>query len=274
MGGKNKAPPAPDYAPVANASVEAARVAQETSREQLAWAREQAASIDPYIKNYLDAMTRESGTMVDNAHADRARYETVFQPIEDKFVQQANDWNSAARSDQRAGAAMADVRQAAESRRQSALASLESYGIDPSQTRFQALDLGTRVQEAAAVAAAGTQSRLQSEATGLALQGEAINIGKGYPGQVAQSYAGATQAGNSAIGNAVQGTSALGSAMGSPVQWGASATGNNAQAISALNTSYQNNMARTQYNNNLQAGTWNNIGKLVGGAIQGGFAVL
>lgn len=267
MGGKSKAPPAPDYSAIANASIEAARISQETAREQLAWAREQSAKLDPYVTNYLDAMTRESSQQVDNARTDRERYETIYQPLEDKFVDQASNWNSATRSEQRAGAAMGDVRQAFEARRQSALSQLESYGIDPSQTRFQALDLGTRVQEAAATAAAGTQSRLQSEATGLALQGEAINIGRGYPGQVAQSYAGAVQAGNSAIGSAVGANNSATYAQGSPTQWMGMGTGYLNAGTSAMNAGFQNNLARTDFNNKLQGGTWNAIGSLVGGGL-------
>ncbi len=267
MGGKTKAPPAPDYSSIANASLESAQLARQTAQEQLAYAREQSARLDPYVTNYLDAMTRNTTDQTANAQADRTRYETVYQPLETQFVNQARDWNSATRSEQRAGAAMGDVRQAFESRRQSALAQLESYGIDPSQTRFQALDLGTRVQEAAATAAAGTQSRLQSEATGLALQGEAINIGKGYPGQVAQSYAGAVQAGNSAISSAVNANNSATYAQGSPTQWMGMGTGYLNAGTSAMNAGYQNNLQRTQFNNNIQAGTWNAIGSLVGGGL-------
>lgn len=267
MGGKSKAPPAPDYSSIANASIEAAQLARQTAQEQLAYAREQSAKLDPYVTNYLDAMTRESSQQVENARTDRERYETIYQPLENRFVDQASGWNSATRSEQRAGAAMGDVRQAFEARRQSALSQLESYGIDPSQTRFQALDLGTRVQEAAATAAAGTQSRLQSEATGLALQGEAINIGKGYPGQVAQSYAGAVQAGNSAIGSAIGANNSATYAQGSPTQWMGTGTGYLNAGTSAMNAGYQNNLQRTQFNNQLQAGTWNAIGSLVGGGL-------
>lgn len=267
MGGKSKAPPAPDYSSIANASIESARMAQETAREQLAWGREQSARIDPYVTNWLDSMTRSADDQTTNARTDRQRYETVYQPVENQFVDTARNWNSATRAESRAGAAIADVRQAFEARRQSALSQLESYGIDPSQTRFQALDLGTRVQEAAASAAAGTQSRLQSEATGLALQGEAINIGKGYPGQVAQSYAGAVQAGNSAIGQANNSLVASTNAMGSPTQWMGAGTGALNAGTNALNTGFQNNLARTDYNNRMQSGTWNAIGSLVGGGI-------
>lgn len=267
MGGKSEAPPAPDYTALANASIEAAQLARLTAQDQLAWAREQSAKLDPYVTNYLDAMTRSSNDQTADARADRERYERIYQPIEDQFVDKAANWNSAVRSDQRAGAAMADVRQAFEARRQSALAQLESYGIDPSQTRFQALDLGTRVQEAAATAAAGTQSRQQTEATGMALQGEAINIGKGYPGQVAQSYAGAVAAGNSAIGQATNSLSTASSAMGSPTQWMGAGTGYINAGTNALNTGFQNNLARTKYNNEMQGGTWNAIGALVGGGI-------
>ena len=151
--------------------------------------------------------------------------------------------------------------------RKSALSGLESYGIDPSQTRYGALDLGTRVQQAAATAAAGTQSRRNTEATGLALQGEAINIGKGYPGQVAQSYGTATSAGGAGLGAANQGFATGAGAMGNPTAWGALGNSGLNTGISALHTGYGDELSGVTANNNIQQAGWKMAGSLVGSAL-------
>jgi hypothetical protein len=271
--GKESAPPPPDYSGIAAANEKAAELSYKTGQDQLAWAKEQYADIAPTTKAYLNSMINNSDQQTANAEADRKRYESIYQPVENKFVDTANGWNSADRSNQQAGAAMADVSNTFDQQRKGALSSLESYGIDPSQTRYGALDLGTRVQQAAATAAAGTQSRLQTEATGLALQGEAINIGKGYPSQVAQSYAGATSAGGSGIDAANRTLGTAGGLMGSPTQWMQTGNQANAGAVGALNTGYNNALSEASFNNNVQSSMWGGIGKLAGGAL-GAFSLL
>jgi hypothetical protein len=96
---------------------------------------------------------------------------------------------------------------------------MESYGIDPSQTRASALDAGIRVQEAAAKAAAGTQSHLNTENTGRALRSEAINLGKGLPANIAGAYGTAMQAGQAGMGNALNLTNSGAGTMGTGLQW-------------------------------------------------------
>jgi hypothetical protein len=286
MGGKQKAPPAPDYTPLVAASTQnadtaryAADKAYDTSQQQLDWARQQYADQKPQTDAFMKSMIANSDQQTQQASDAEARYKSVYQPIEDKFASEATGWNSPTRSNQQAGAAEAEVATQFNQARNASQSALESYGIDPSQTRYAALDLGTRVQQAAAQATAGTQSRVQTEATGLALQGEAVNIGRGYPGQVAQSYAGATQAGTSGI-NAGLGTMSTGSnMMGNPASWfsgGSSAlnssTGALAGAGNMMNTGFQDNMAHTQYNNQQIAQNMQGIGRMIGGAISGGMS--
>ena len=157
--GKESAPPPPDYSGIAAANEKAAELSYKTGQDQLAWAKEQYADIAPTTKAYLNSMINNSDQQTANAEADRKRYESIYQPVENKFVDTANGWNSADRSNQQAGAAMADVSNTFDQQRKGALSSLESYGIDPSQTRYGALDLGTRVQQAAATAAAACRPR-------------------------------------------------------------------------------------------------------------------
>lgn len=261
------APPAPDYSPVAQSSLEAAKMQQETSAEQLDWAKEQYADQAPRTMAYMDAMTGQMQQQSENAGRDRDRYESMYQPTEDKFVEKANNWNSADRQTQQAGMALADVNRTFEAARRNSTASLESFGIDPSQTRYGALDLGTRVSQAAAQASAGTTSRLNTEATGLALQGEAINIGKGYPGQVAQSYSGATTAGGAGITSGLNTSSTYGNMMGTAAQWSGLSTNSNQAAMGALKAGGDYGLQTTQMANQASAASSAGIGSLVGAGI-------
>jgi hypothetical protein len=152
---------------------------------------------------------------------------------------------------------MADVKNSFQAARTNALGQLESYGIDPSQTRFGALDLSTRIAEAAATAAAGTQSRLNTEATGLALQGEAIKTGRGYAPDIAQAYASSTNAGGSGLNYANQTFGTGAKAMQAPID----SYGN------ILNTGYQNQMQAATMKNQQSTQFSQGLGQLIGGGI-------
>jgi hypothetical protein len=267
MGKKADTPAAPDFQALAASNSEAAHLQAKTSAEQLDWAKAQYADQAPATKAYMQSMTDSTNQQLANAQKDRARYESIYQPIESQFAQTAQGWNAPARANQQAAAAEADVGTQFEAQRKNALSSLESYGIDPSQTRFGALDLGTRVSQAAATAAAGTQSRRETEAMGLSLQGEAINIGKGYPGQVSQAYAGATQAGQAGINSGLNTSSTYGNLMGTANQWAATsnqALGMNTQLAGAQG---QYGLGVIDANAKSSSATGQGIGMIAGAAI-------
>lgn len=219
MFGKGRPPPAPDYSGVAAAQKESAEIAAGVSREQLAWAREQFGQNKELMERVLDVQLPIMESEAEEGRALRERYNEVFQPIEDSLISESQEYASGARSDYDAGRAMASVSQSFDAARSNALARMESYGVDPSQTRAAALDSGIRVQEAAMKAAAGTQSRLNTENTGRALRGEAINIGRGLPSNIAGAYGTAMAAGQQGMGNALQTTQSGGNTMGTGNQW-------------------------------------------------------
>lgn len=267
MGSKSSSPTTDTsgYSAIASSDTTAAYLDAQTSANQLDWAKQEYNDLAPYTKSYMSSMTDATNAETASAKEQQSRLENIYYPLEDQFASTAANYNTPARAAQQSAAAQADVSTSYAQQRQSALQSLESYGIDPSQTRYGALDLGTRISQAAATASAGTQSRLNTEATGLALQGEAINIGRGYPGSIAQSYSTATQAGASGINAGNQTFSTGSSAMGTPTQWAGLQTSNLAGATNTLNTSYQNQLsgysAATSANQSLYGG----IGSLVGG---------
>ena len=125
---------------------------------------------------------------------------------------------------------------------------MEGYGIDPSQTRGQALDVGVRTAEAAAKAAAGTGAVQRVEDVGRALRADVVNLGRGVPSQVAQSYSTSLNAGNSANQNALANTASGAQTMGTAPQW----MGHSMQGYGSAGQ-----MSNQMYQNQLQAHTLN-----------------
>lgn len=248
-----KAPDPPDLGPLAEGSAETARLAQQTAREQLAWAKEQDGLNRTLMDRVIKGQEAVQEDTLKNAKHDRERYENIYQPLEDNLVKDFNSYDTPERRDQEAGRAVADVNNQFDAARRNALQRLEGFGVDPSQTRSAALDLGTRVQQAAAQAGAATASNRATEQTGRALRAEAINIGKGYPSNVAGSYGQSLNAGNSMVGNANSTTSTSSNAMGGANQFMNTAISGYGQAGNTMTQGYNNQMQ--QFNANQQATT-------------------
>lgn len=262
--GKQKAPAAPDYSGVAAANEKSAELAYKLGQEQLQWAKDQyatdKASYDKIVGSFLEDMDESSQA----AAEDRAFYKEHFQPLEEDLANEAKTYDTQERRDKEMGAAQSAVAQQFEAQRQNATRDLEAYGIDPSSTRYAALDTGVRTAQAAAQAAAGTAASNRVEDTARALRSEAINVGRGYPGQIAQSYQTSSQMGNGAAGTTGQATQIGGQTMGTGTQW--QGLGN--QAVSqwgnTLNMSYQNQLDRWKANQSASSG-WGSALGLVGG---------
>jgi hypothetical protein len=248
--GKPKAPPPPDYTPIAAASMAQTQVSQQAEQAQEAMAQKQfdLASQQYGVQNQQaqqqydlanqvyqaakaaqdqqyglaqqqfqwgqDVYNQQAGQNQQVINADIAaqqaqqqaaqqaqqRYQQVYQPLENQMAQQAQTYASPDRIATQMGAASADVGTQFDQQRQNAAANLESFGVDPSSTRYAALDAGVRNQQAAAQAAAANQARLQTEATGNALMANAINVGRGLPGDVNAGYSSSVGAGQGAVG--------------------------------------------------------------------------
>lgn len=271
----SKAPPPPDYTPVAQASEKAAEYSYNLGKEQLAWAKEQYKKDSLIIDKVVQAGLKREAINDQNAMADRSRYEELYQPLEDKAVKEAQDFASPQRESYEMGRASATVAQQFDAQRKAAAQNLEAYGVDPSSTRYAALDLGSRIQQAAAQAGAENQARNQTEAMGRAIRSEAVNVGRGYPGQIAGTYATALQAGNQSANSALANTASGASTMGTGSQW----FGNGNQAVgtwgNTLNMGYNNQLAQFNANQQSSSGLGSLAGSLLGAAGNaGGFAAL
>jgi hypothetical protein len=265
--GKTSAPKAPDYSGLVQASEDQAQKEFDLGQEQLDFYKDQYNTYLPYVTDYLTSTTKTSDENRDRANEYYDYYKSEYKPLETKFVDQVNDYASPTRTATKAGAAEADVANQYEASRKSALSSLESYGIDPSQTRYGALDLSSRVAQARDTAAAGTKSRLNTEAVGLGLEGEAIKTGRGYAPDVSGAYDTATKAGSSGV-NAT--TSYLGtsdSAQGTPTSYLNSGNTSLSNASSAQSSGYSGALSEYNADYKSSSDTSKGIGSLLGSAL-------
>ncbi len=257
-------PPPPDLGPAAEASMEVARIAQETSREQLAWAREQDVANREILNQVLDIQLPAMREQAENAREDRQRWETMFRPMEDQFVKEAQEYDTPERRAEYRARSIADVNTAFDASRRNALQRLESYGVDPSQTRNAALDIGVRTAQAATQAGAASRSDLGVEARGRELRAQAINLGRGERQLVGQQYAGAVGAGGQAIQGGLATTGMGSQTMGGPGAWGNLALGGYGQGANILGQQYGMEMDRYNAKTAQTAGLLQGVGNIAG----------
>ena len=264
MSGGSSPPPAPNYDAVAKASENAAKEYAQIMRDQLAWAKEQygdnKAFTDQVKEVLADNLTFNNAT----AQKDRARYEDIYQPLEDDLVADAKSYASDERKERERGRSMGTVAQQFDTAGEAAKRQLESFGVDPSATRYAALDLGVRTQKAAAMAAAGNQSDLAVEDRGRALRSEAINIGKGYPGSIAQQFGTAQAGGTAGVGTQNQTFSAGSGAMTAPSAWGGLTNQANANWGRTLTDMYGAQMQGWSAQQNQSSGLGSALGGIAG----------
>ena len=206
------------------------------------WAREQDRMNRETLQRVLDVQLPAMEQQAQFAREDRARYAQMFQPLEDSLIKEAETYASPEKQMLERGKAIADVSAAFDSQRRNALQRLESYGVDPSQTRNAALDIGVRTAQAAAAAAAAQQAGQNVQNTARGLRSEAINVGRGYPGQVAGMYAGAQGAGSAAVAGGAQTTGAGANAFQGASTYMNTALGGYGQAGNFQNQAFQNQM--------------------------------
>lgn len=289
---KQQVPPAPNYQPLADAQLSIAAdqkglaqaqmaIAAEDralAREQYEWAKQAYAENKGVTDQVVESFLATQAETTRNAQADRERYEDIFQPLEDDLAKDAQSYASEDRRELEMGRAQANVAQQFGAARVAAQRDLEAFGVNPGATRFAALDIGIRAQQAAAEAAAGNQASQMVDATGRALRSEAINVGRGYPGQVAGTYGTALQAGAQGNGQNLATTASGANTMGTGVQWGASANNANAGAtgsyngasnatsgaVSAMNTGYSNAAQQFKMNQENSSGWGSALGLVAG----------
>jgi hypothetical protein len=273
MGEKSTPSVSPEYTPIASSDQSAAQQYLTTGNQQLATAKNLATGQETTANQAASGDQTAASTDFQNQAQSQAQYQGTYVPIENQFASQATTYANADNQNQQAGAAEANVATQFDAARSNAQASLESYGVDPSQTRFGALDLGTQVQQAAATAAAGTTSRLQTQMTGMQLENQAISTGLNVNSQGLQAGAQGVNAGTAATSAKNTTASTVMNNEGTAPTYAGLGLNANSQAVNALNTGFENQYQSDQLGYQEGQSTINDIGGLVGvglGAYEGG----
>lgn len=219
MGGGSSAPE-PDKN-IGRAALKSAK----TGEAMLAWMQDQAKITNEWAAD------------------DRAREVEVFRPLQDAFIQEAATWDSAARKNEAAQQAVADVRQQTANAEAGRVRQAMAMGINPNSSRFMAA--GRSASLDAGLAAAGAQNmarrRVEQEAEGK--RANAINMGAGLAVNPATSMGLSNQAGAAGGNAAMQGYNQQGS---------------------LLNTQYNQQLQSWQANQNGMSSLMGGLGTVAG----------
>lgn len=134
--------------------------------------RQQQEQVDDLLGTINPAIQDSAGmggTLLD-------RYKEQGLPFQDEYINKLKGWDTTARREGRAAEAVNDLSLTTEAAREAELRRLESYGIDPSQTRSAALDSRIQAQNAVAKAQAANAARRAVEGAGLAAGQQAYNM--------------------------------------------------------------------------------------------------
>ncbi|CAN7304422.1 tail fiber domain-containing protein [Phyllobacterium sp. LjRoot231] len=266
--GKDSSP-----APSPDPQIGAAALAQaQTGQDWLSFAKDSFA-VSTERQKGLDAITKQvtekqlgvADQQAKWATEDRDRYNTVFKPVEDQFVQEASNYDTPEKQAAAAAAATADVQTASTAARAGAERNASAMGLNPTSGRYAGIERAGEMGTALATAGAANSARQAVVDKGLALKADVANMGRGLPAQSAQATALGLDAGSSAVGltgsaNAqqMQAGNVMNSGFSGQMQ------GYGAQA-SALNTQYSNTLNSWNAQQAADAASVGGIASAVGG---------
>lgn len=173
------------------------------AKEQFAVGNERQKGVDELTNKVTTQQLSDMERASQWADEDRARYKSVFQPLEDKFIDRANNWDSAPAQAKAAEEARADVLSNAAIQKSATDRQMAARGINPSSGAYQGIDRAQATETALGAAGAANNARTNLRTQAIGLQGDALNIGRGLPSQSLSALGAGVGAGSSAAGNAL-----------------------------------------------------------------------
>ena len=256
----SKGAPPPDYAPMAAASEEAARIQAGLGREQLAFAREQYDRSAPLMEQIASQQMAAQNEQMAQARDYYNYQQDTYRPLERGLVADAQRFNTEAYRNDLASKAAADTGVAfgqSQAMNQRAMAAM---GANPNSGRFAGMQQASGLAQAATRANAMTGARTQADQMGYARKLDAAGLGRGLAGASSAAYGGATNAGSQAGLNA----QSAGQNYMSNMAIGAGTIGSGQQMqISGLSNVLNN---QTSAYVNTQGSMLGDIGGIMGGA--------
>lgn len=266
-------------APEPDKNIGRAAMAQaQTGRQWLGFAREQFA-VANVRQAKLDETTLKIGAQQIEAQdramlasqQDRDRYTSTFLPMQDRFIREANEYDSPERQAQVAAEARADVEGAIASQKGSDARAAAAMGINPTSGRYAGIDRASSLTGALAAAGAENNARKMVQDRGMALRADAINMGNGLPAQSAAAAGLGLNAGNSVLAGQQGANSQFLASTDIMNQGYRGQMAGYAGQASALNQQYSGQLAAWQANQQAESsgisGLFQGIGSIAGAAI-------
>lgn len=255
-----KVPSAPNYSPIIDAYNAIATHATTRGDEAMAWAKDQVANNKDLI-NQINTGLKDIQSTFTTAGKDRLA--TGQGNVEDAtgyLKDQRDRYRDPNYVANEQGAAQAQVGQAFDAARNASIQELESYGVNPSATRFAGLDASARLQRAAAQASAGTgaarNAETKADAANAALLGQGnTDIATG------QSLAGAgAAAGQGAVQNNLAETASGANVLGTDLAWTGAKSAALGGSANTMNTQFKNEAQSNEMSNASSTGIGSALG--------------
>ena len=196
MGGKSA--PAPNYAPLMQASREAMRTMGGLGQQQLSFAQQQYAEMAPLLKGIAQTQQAAQQQQMEQAKDYYDYMQSTYRPVERSLVDQAKNFNTEAYREQLASQAAADAGRAFAQTQAASQRAMAGMGVNPNSGRFASMQNQANLGLAAQRAAAMTGTRQQAQQMGYARMLDAAGLGRGLSGASTAAYQGAVGAGNAA----------------------------------------------------------------------------
>lgn len=199
-----------------NAALSAAEMERQTATDTLNYYRErdaQSAALQAQANGIAGRVANAQVALMNQQRQQSAEYfnrlKTVFWPVENELVKDAQEYDTPARREAEAAKASADVTSAFEATRQANNRGMMRLGVNPGSNRFQSTQSQLALGEAAAKAGSANAARNAIEQQGWSRRMDVTALGKGLPGVSATAASTAVGAGNSAVNAAYQPVSAF-----------------------------------------------------------------
>lgn len=213
MGGSASAPKPPDTTRFSEGMEAMSAQSQEWAKEMHDIGMGEWQKLQDWSQQYMGQAMPAMEDSFAWAAEQRDRFNQHVMPQMQSLFDEAETYASKAEQDRQRGAAVQDVKSASEAQRASQLRKLEGYGVDPSDTRYAALDKQAGVAEAAMSALAANQAGERTKQIGRELRADAINVGTGFLQDANQNIQIAGNLGQGALG-AASGATATGANVG------------------------------------------------------------
>lgn len=266
MGDSATAPPPPDTSQYSDQASADASQMREWAQSMWDSGQAEMAKIGEYAQGFMGMTLPAAEEMFNWASTQRDRFNEYVMPQMESLFSEAELYASKGEEDRQRGAAIQDVKAATEAQREAQLRKLEGYGVDPSDTRYAALDKQAGVAEAALSALAANQAGERTKQIGRDLRAQAIDVGTGFLADANASAVNAANVGGmgSNVGNAAANTGIALQQGGLPYMTGAGYANQTAAGI--VDTSYGRELDSAEDQRAAEGGA-GGFGALAGGIL-------